>query len=966
MTPQEFIAKWGPGGPSHDLNEEQGAQSHFLDLCEMLDVPKPGTEPGYLFENKNHFTDGKLGYADVFRQGKFAWENKAPGKNLDVALKQLLTYSLAMSNPPLLVVCDRNIIRIHTQFNGHPSETHIVRLDQLDQPDKQTLLRRVWNDPGSFRPKKTNKDITEAAAKSFATLAEQLRNRGGDAQEVAHFLTQCLFCFFAEDVGLLPGRMFERLVNNKQFTSDKLTLGLENLFKVMGSGGLFGPDDIPWFNGGLFKKIEVPKLQILDVTELRNAAGLNWAAIDVSIFGTLFERGLDPAKRSQLGAHYTDPGTIMRIIEPVVQRPLDRIWAQTAKKLAVLMGKVQKRNDKHHKAAKTVFALWLEELSAWRVLDPACGSGNFLFLALKALKDIEHRSHLEASSLGLDRPQDLVTGPENVLGIEINEYAAELARVTVWIGELQWRLAHGFPFKVHPVLEPLEHIECRDALVSQDTKGNTQEAQWPPASVVVGNPPFVGDRKMIRELGEAYTFALRAVYEGRVPGGADLVCYWFEKARQAIETHGLGAAGLVATNSIRGGANRKVLDRISETSRIYEAWSDEPWVNDGAAVRVSLVAFGQADQDAVLDGVRVDAISSDLHPTEGLTGVQRLPENANASFIGTQKNGPFEISGEQARDWLRLPNPHGKSNAEVLRPWANGINVTRRWSDTWIIDFDKLSQKDAALFERPFAHVQMNVKPTRLELRRDWHREHWWSHGDPRPAMKVALKAISRQIITPRVAKYRVFAWFDSTVLADSAVVAITRADDTTFGILHSRFHEVWSLRMGTSLEDRPRYTPSSCFDTFPFPIGLSPLSTANQLTEGLQSGALIPSGLAPEARKHAIVIAEAAKALNELRENWLNPPDWIVRIPEVAPLGMGKSPYPDRILPKNGLEGKLAERTLTKLYNDPPAWLIDAHQQLDEAVARAYGWTDYEQAMTDEEIFRRLMALNAQRAAVP
>ena len=529
MTPQQFITKWGNpqgvAGPAFGLNEEQGAQSYFLDLCELLGVPKPGSAEDYRFEEKNRITGGLTGYCDVFMRGAFAWENKAPGRNLDAALRQLLTYSLALSSPPLLVVCDRRTLRIHTQFSGHPSQTHEVLLSELDQPDKQTLLRRVWLAPESFKPTVTTRDITEAAARSFATLADGLRKRGASAGEtsdvaqrranqVAHFLTQCLFCFFAEDVGLLPGRMFERLVNNRQITSERLTVGLRDLFEAMRNGGMFGADDIPWFNGGLFLAIEVPRLQIVDVTELRNAAALNWSAIDVSIFGTLFERGLDPAKRSQLGAHYTDPATIMRIVSPVIQRPLLQLWEQTAQSMKTHLTKSVRKGDKAYRLAQTRFVEWLDRLREFRVLDLACGSGNFLFLGLKALKDIEHRSHLEAAALGLDREADLVTGPHNVLGIELNEYAAELARVTVWIGELQWRLAHGYEFKTNPVLEPLDHIECRDALLAflpadaEDGAKKVVEAGWPRASVVIGNPPFLGDRKMIRELGESYTLSL--------------------------------------------------------------------------------------------------------------------------------------------------------------------------------------------------------------------------------------------------------------------------------------------------------------------------------------------------------------------------------------------------------------------------------------------------------------------------
>lgn len=705
MTPQEFIAKWGHGGPAYKLNEEQGAQSHFLDLCELLDVPKPGSEDGYRFEEKNHVIGGRTGYADVFRSGVFAWENKAPGRNLDEALKHLLSYSLALNNPPILVVCDRLTIRIHTQFTGHPTETFVVRLEYMDSPEVLALLRRIWLAPESFRPRITSRDITEQAARSFATLAEGLRKRGparaqdpqawqAHADEVAHFLTQCLFCFFAEDVGLLPGRMFEGLLNNRRLTSDKLAIGMGNLFTAMRDGGLYGSDDIPWFNGGLFKTIKVPALSVLEVTELRNAASLNWSAIDVSIFGTLFERGLDPDKRSQLGAHYTDPATILRIIEPVVRRPLLQAWDQLKPELQALLTKSRKKGDKSYQTAHAIFIGWLGELTNYRVLDPACGSGNFLFLGLKVLKDIEHQSHLEAAVLGLDREADLVTGPHNMLGIELNEYAAELARVTVWIGELQWRLLHGYEFKTNPVLEPLDHIECRDALLDflplEEGEGSlvAQEAPWPQASVVIGNPPFLGDKKMRAELGDAYTEALRKVFAGRVPGGADLVTYWFEKARHAIETQGLGAAGLVSTQSIRAGANRAVLKRIVETTHIFDAWSDEEWVNDGAAVRVSLVCFGAVEDEVQLNGCSVSRIHADLSGGDALdlTVAELLAENLDTSFIGAQKGGLFEVEGRVARAWLRLPNVNSRSNADVLRPWANGQDLTRRPSDQWIVD----------------------------------------------------------------------------------------------------------------------------------------------------------------------------------------------------------------------------------------------------------------------------------------
>ena len=1064
MTPQNFIAQWGaPGGvpgPAYALNEEQGAQSHFLDLCELLGVPKPGSAEGYRFEEKSNVIGGKTGYADVFMRGVFAWENKAPGKNLDTALKQLLTYSLALSNPPILVVSDRLSIRIHTQCTGHPSATHTVAIDEMDQPDKLALLRRIWTAPESFKPRQTNRDITEAAARSFAALAEGLRQRGSAAGEstasqqqranqVAHFLTQCLFCFFAEDVGLLPGRMFERLLNNKQATPERLSQGLTQLFSAMKDGGLYGADDIPWFNGGLFQQIAVPPLSAPDLAELRRAADLNWSAIDVSIFGTLFERGLDPSKRSQLGAHYTDPATIERLIGPVIRRPLLQKWELLAQQIQALAAKITKKGDRHYRAAHQLFITWLDELKHYRALDPACGSGNFLYLALKCLKDVEHHSHLQASALGLDREADLVTGPHNVLGIELNEYAAELARVTVWIGELQWRLAHGYEFKTNPVLDTLEHIECRDALLdwgaaqtmpeqaaapaqgaaqvagsdhdfaqqnscsdpatgtpphpgSQGTAATPKEAVWPAANVVIGNPPFLGDKKMRAELGDTYTTLLRKTYEGRVPGGADLVCYWFDKARAQMAAGQLQRAGLVTTNSIRGGANRKVLDAICAQTRIFEAWSDEPWVNDGAAVRVSLVAFGDAQKEAVLDGATVAHIHADLTAASAdgdsmdLPSAKPLLTNKATCFVGTSKKASFDIPGDLARSWLALPNPHGQSNAEVVKPWINGSDLVKAPSDTWIVDFGvERPQAEAALFDAPFEYVQRVVKPEKDVVRSESERRKWWLHARTAPDMRQALANAKRFVVTSIVAKHRVWVWRPTIVLASHAVCVVARADDTTFGILHSRFHELWSLRMCTWLGvgNDPRYTPTTCFETFPFPAGLTPADTAHQRTEALEGGALIPADLPdtlPEAlpthnlepkqapapvhqaqeaikiistRQAATAIAQAAQRLSTLRQAWLNPPEWTHTVPEVVPLGMATSPYPDRSVAKPGFEKELSKRTLTNLYNQRPAWLAAAHAQLDAAVAAAYGWGDYTADMQGDEILRRLLALNLERA---
>lgn len=975
MTPQAFIAKWR----GNALTEKAGAQAHFEDLCALLGVEPPRFEGEYQYERGAARTGAGHGWADVWKRGCFAWEYKAPDKDLGAALKQLMTYALALDNPPLLVVSDRKRIEIHTHFTGTPSEVHTITLNEIGQPQNLQKLRWLFESPENFKPNLTTYAVTEAAAKRMGTLAKRLTERGDNPLQVAHFLIQCVFCMFAEDARLLPEKLFETVLDKSNPDGGKAQSRLTALFEAMRDGGEFALSDIPWFNGGLFKEIKVPALATEDVVQLLDAARMGWGEIEPAILGTLFERGLNPDMRSQLGAHYTDPATILKLIRPVVEQPLLAEWQAIKTNIAALL-------EKHHQGGKgsktakddaqAAFLGFIERLKNYRVLDPACGSGNFLYLALKTFKDLEHRANLEAEALGLHRELVIETSPANVLGIELNPYAAELARVTVWIGEIQWMLTHGYALRRDPILAPLDHIECRDAVLSfspsplagghlnaplplRERGGGegVSEPDWPAADAIVGNPPFLGDKKMRGELGDAYTDALRSQYNGRVSGGADFVTYWFEKARAQIEAGKAQRAGLVGTNSIRGGASRKVLERIVTTARIFEAWSDEEWINNGAAVRVSLVCFGDC-KGAKLDGQPVTEIHADLtagNETSGaldLTLAKQLAENAGVAFIGTQKNGPFDIAGELARQWLKLPNPNGKPNSDVIRPWANGMDITRRPSDTWVIDFGvDMAESDAALYEIPFARVVENVKPTRLNLRREGHRKYWWRYGETRSGLRRALHNLNRFIATSMVSKHRFFVWLPDRQIPENLCVAIARSDDTTFGILHSRFHELWSLGLCTWIGkgNDPRYTPTTTFETFPFPAGLTPRDTVSPSPQ--------PSPLKGEG---AMLIAAAAKKLNELRENWLNPPEWTdwVRTPEEEKAG-----FPLRPVAKPGHEADLKKRTLTNLYNQRPAWLTQAHRELDVAVATAYGWTDYTPEMPDEVILKRLLALNLERS---
>ena len=291
MTPFDFISKWSPGGGSYSMSERAGAQPHFIDLCRLLGVDAPNDAENYTFEKGTVLLEDRQGFADVYKRNTFAWEYKRPGGDLTAAVKRLRDYAAALSNPPLLIVSDRIRIEIHTQFTGFPTEVQTVWLAELVEPSKRDILRRCFEAPESFRPGRTNRDITEDAAAQFSRVAKRMRvERGEPADKVAHFLTQCVFCFFAEDVGLLPERLFERLLA-RDVLPERMRTSLGKLFEQLNAEGEtdFGADWIPWFNGGLFQHVDVPMLTPADLNDLHVASRLNWGVIDVAIVGTLFE-----------------------------------------------------------------------------------------------------------------------------------------------------------------------------------------------------------------------------------------------------------------------------------------------------------------------------------------------------------------------------------------------------------------------------------------------------------------------------------------------------------------------------------------------------------------------------------------------------------------------------------------------------------------------------------------------------
>ena len=917
-TPAELAKKWD----GNTRTERAASQEHFIDLCRMLGVPTPNeadpTGDEYAFEKGAEKTAGGDGFADVWKRGHFAWEYKGKHKNLKAAYQQLLQYREALENPPLLVVCDLDRFEIHTNFTNTPAIVHSFDLECLlsDPSEPLRLLRAIMQHPDELRPGKTRDELTAEAAQQFASLAERLRERGHEAQKVAHFLNKLLFCMFAEDAGLLPAGLLRRLAAAAPNDPSVFTDGLSELFaKMSGRGGLFGAERIAWFNGGLFDGAAVLPLTAGEISTIDKASRLDWSQVEPAIFGTLFERGLDPGKRTQLGAHYTDRESIMRLIEPVLLTPLRRDLEATKARVEALVaeGKTITARTPADKNPVAVFNAFLERLRAIRVLDPACGSGNFLYLALRALKDLEREAILWAS-LTLNMPMQFPeVGPQAVLGIELNPYAAELARVVIWIGEIQWMIANGFAYVRDPILKPLDTIEQRDAVLDLSDPGHPGESAWPSATVIVGNPPFIGGKLMRSNLGDEYVDTLFKMYDGRVPREADFVCYWHEKARAMVEAGTVSRAGLLATQGIRGGANRRVLERMKASGDIFLAWADEPWVLEGAAVHVSFVGFDDgSERERHLDGHPVAVINADLTSGIDLTGVRRLPENRGIAFMGDTKGGPFDIPAEVAEALLEMPNPDGRGNRDVVAPWMNARDVTSRSRGMWIIDFGpNMSIEEAALYEGPFEYVREHVCPTRVSNRRAAYAERWWLHVEPRSEMRRALSGLERFIVTPRHTKHRLFVWLRRGALPDSAVIVFARDDDYYFGVLHSRPHELWARGLGTQLrevESGFRYTPTSTFETFPFP----PSPSTDVMAE----------------------VSDAARQLDTLRVGWLNP--------------AGAS------------SGDLAKRTLTNLYNSRPTWLTQSHERLDRAVHAAYGWPF---PLDAEDVLARLLQMNLERA---
>jgi hypothetical protein len=961
FTPQWFVEKWERA----TLKEKSSAQSHFDDVCRMLGHPTPaeqdpsGTEFTYEFPVVT--VGGGRGFVDVWYRGHFAVEYKGKGRynDLSEAYQQLLRYHEGLMSPPLLVVCDVDRWEIHTKWPNTVHTEYKFTNREILFPENQRILRALFEDPERLNPNRTAEQVTIAAADLFHQIADAMRDQA-DPDTLARFLIRLMFCLFAEDADLLPTLpgtskgVFSAMVEETLMEPDRFVPYLRDLFQAMAVGGDFFLRKIAYFDGAMFDHAQALPMSQAALEALAQACQLDWSDVEPAIFGTLFERVLDPAKRAQLGAHYTDPKDITRIVEPVLMQPLHREWAAIRAEAASLRERYDAAatdRDREDLGAQLLARRdrMLRRVREITVLDPACGSGNFLYVALQLLKDLERAVMLDPLWKGLGRWFDdfvMEVHPRQFYGLEIEPVAHALASAVIWIGYIQWNLRNGyFGFKAHRIMDPTQNIEQRDAILAFDDAGNPVEPAWPSVDVIVSNPPFLGSYKLRGELGDEYVDYIWEIYNNRVERGADLVCYWFERARAEIEAKLAKRAGLLATNSIRGGFNREVLNRVKQTGDIFMAWSDREWILEGAAVRVSMVGFDDGSQhERTLDGNGVSLINADLTAGIDLGAAKALDENKGICLRGDEKHGAFDIPEDVAKEMLKATNSSGRPNTDVIRPYLNGLDIVRRPRNMWIIDFFEMALEEAELYEMPIAHVRENVKPERDKNNRKRRREKWWQHGEIIPNMRKAIDSLERFIVTPMVAKHRVFTWLDGSTIPDHQLHVIARSDDYFFGVLHSRLHEVWSLRLGTWLGkgNDPRYTPTTTFETFPFPW---------------------PPGQEPADHPAYAAISAAAHQLHDEREAWLNPPSLL------AGRGQGEG------------SKALQRRTLTNVYNALAVFrgqdsgrveiaagefaprLDELHRALDRAVCEAYGW-DYDVLEDEEEMLPRLLALNLARAA--
>ncbi len=1042
-----FVTRWKAAGGSERANY----QLFLNELTVLLGVEQPHPQAqdhrdhAYVYERRVIFRHGdgseSSGYIDCYKRACFVGEAKrlkaAPdSKGFDDAMlrarSQAEQYARSLpvdeGRPPFLVVFDvGRRIDLYSDFTRSGAtyvpfpdpRSHRITLEDLHRPEVRERLRAVWTEPLALDPARVAAKVTREIASRLAELAKSLEGSGHSPESVAQFLMRCLFTMFAEDVRLLPSDCFRDLLDRYREQPATAMRMLEQLWRDMDQGG-FSPVlalDVLRFNGKLFKTPETLPLNRDQIGLLHAAARSDWRHVEPAIFGTLLERALDPVERHSLGAHFTPRAYVERLVLPTVIEPLRAEWSDAHAAALTLAG------EQHDAEAVEVLRAFHHRLCTVRVLDPACGTGNFLYVTLEHLKRLEGEVLNALDELGyrqtglaLDNERaDSAAGetvdPHQLLGIEYNPRAAAIAEVVLWIGYLQWHFrTHGAVNPPQPVIRDFRNIENKDAVLACDRVEyvlndngvpvtrwdgrtyitspvtgervpdesaripleryvNPRKSEWPQADFVVGNPPFIGNKRMRIALGDGYVEALRAAWP-EVPDSADFVMYWWEQSAQLARDHELQRFGLITTNSLRQAFNRRVLEAHLGAKQnplsLAFAIPDHPWVDsvDGAAVRIAMTvadtagAAGRlcevsAEREAVDGEVPIEMrdrhgkLFADLKIGANVAGASPLRANSMLSNRGVIPHGEGMVVNEAQARALGLGTVPGIEGR--LRPYRNGRDLTQLPRGARVIDMFPLNVTEVREhFPAIYQWLLERVKPERDSNPRASVRERWWLFAEPRKVMRRVHADLARFIATVQVSKHRFFTFLDAEILPDDKLIAIGMDDPAALGVLSSAMHSAWALASGSRLGvgNDPVYNKSTCFDCFPFPV------------------------LSDPARDHLRTISEQLDA-HRKRQQAAHPALTLTGIYNVLDKLRASEPLSDK-------ERAINEQGLVSV-------LRQLHDEIDAAVLDAYGWSDLlpllriahgnekpeaEQTredakrVFDEVVLERLVALNVERAA--
>ncbi len=961
-------------------DEKSEAQTFLFHLLEAFGHDANTLPEGSTFEYRVRFPGDRTKFADFVWPGRVLVEMKSRGEKLSRHYQQTFDYwlNLVPHRPPYVVLCDFTEFWIY-DFNTQLHEP-LDRVKVSELPARHAALNFLY--PRKFTPIFGNNwvEVTREAARDVATVFNSLVARGESRESARRFVLQSVVAMFAEDIGLLPENMFTSLLDECRKAENPTAASYDligNLFRQMNDpkparGGRYAGVD--YFNGGLFDKVEPLELQPPAIGLLFEAAKENWSRVQPVIFGTLFEGSLGKEERHALGAHFTYEADIQKIVRPTIVRPWEERIA----------------------AAKNVSELLelLRQLRAFRVLDPACGSGNFLFVAYRALRELEQ--NLLVKLFVQDKRQFEKVGtasgisPKQFFGLDVNDNAVETAKVTLMLARrLASRSAHEFwdahadllpggdthalQFEKDLPLDNLDkNIVCADALFTP----------WPEADAIIGNPPFLGSRYLAQEHGYDYARKIHAAFPD-VPKMADFCVHWFRLAHDHLK---LGCrAGLVGTKTIRQNESREAsLDYIvNNGGTITEAVAHQVWSGE-AAVHVSIVNWLKGKEagskklytqigdakDSPWKREELPFIGSTLTSKTDSTKARRLIANEKAKkcFTGQNPvNAGFFLTPEEAKEMIAAES----NNREVLYPYMIGRDMLERGGPTrWIIDFAQRDLLTAMKYKIPFQWVKEKVMPVVMDRAEQEKKakgeevtrytriaQRWWQFYDYRPGTIAAINSVPRYIACSRTTKRSVFEFVSQTIHADSKIVVFPMSDDYSFGILQSGIHWEWVVAKGSTLKGDQNYTSDTVFDTFPWPqfglggTGYQPVPSGN-LPDGIGARGKTETPGNPAGRS-ATLRGKLPRSTGRLPVPPM-PDEAISKIRAVASAAVALRALRHEIMSANGW----SLRELYKSLETPGEnRLRDAHAALDTAVRAAYGMKP------DEDILAFLLKLNLELA---